>query len=376
MKFQKSLLLLSLFIVTILYSQKQFVFFGSYNWEKGSEAVYVYELDNETGKLTKVASSSDVLNPGYITISPDGKYIYASSDAKVPNYGTVSSFAFDADKKALTFLNQQKTGGENPVYVNVDKTGKWLINVTYNQPTISVFPLLANGQIDSIAQHFKFTEGSGVNPKRQDKAHTHSAVFSPDSRTVLFADLGADKILQYPFAATKQQPLIDNQSTSLNTKPGSGPRHITFCKDGKLVYSIEELAGMISVYDFSDNTLKEIQRIATHPDKIKDGFESSDVHISPDGKFLYATNRGKENNIAIFKVLGDGTLESIGYQKTGGKHPRTFAIDETGKFIIVTNVNSNNVTVFRRNMETGMLKKVGKPVKISHPTCVKTKMYP
>lgn len=375
MKIQKIVLFISFLIGTSLYSQKQFVFFGSYNWDKGSEAVYVYELDNKTGKLTKVASSSDVINPGYITVSSDGNYIYASSDAKTPNYGTVSSFAFDAEKKSLTFLNQQKTGGENPVYVNVDKSVKWLINVTYNQATISVFPLLENGKIDSIAQHFKFTEGSGVNPTRQEKSHTHSAVFAPDYTTVLFADLGADKILQYPFDASQNKPLIYNQSTFINTKPESGPRHITFSKNGKLVYSIEELAGMISVYDFSDSNLKDIQRIATHPDKITEGFESSDVHISPDGKFLYATNRGKENNIAIFKVLNDGKLESIGYQKTGGKHPRTFAIDETGKFIIVTNVNSQDVTVFRRNLETGMLKKVGKPVKINPPTCVKIKMY-
>ncbi|KFC22588.1 lactonase family protein [Epilithonimonas lactis] len=366
-----------LFIVLIyntVFSQREFVFFGSYNWDKGSEAVYVYELDTESGKLTKVASSSDVINPGYITVSNDGKYVYASSDAKMPS-GTVSAFAFDADKKTLTFLNQQKTGGENPVYVNVDKSGKWLINATYNIPTISVFPILDNGKIDSIAQHFTFTEGSGVDPKRQDKAHTHSAVFSPDYKTVLIADLGADKILQYPFDATQKQPLIDSQSTFINTKPGSGPRHITFSKDGKLAYSIEELAGMISVYDFSENKLKEIQRVATHTDKIKEGFESSDVHISPDGKFLYASNRGKENNIAIFKIKEDGTLESIGYQSVKGKHPRTFAIDETGKFIIVTNVNSQNVTVFKRNLETGLLKKVGKPVAIKNVTCVKTKMY-
>ncbi|MDP9955776.1 6-phosphogluconolactonase (cycloisomerase 2 family) [Epilithonimonas hungarica] len=375
MKFQKIFILLSLLIFKSLYSQRQFVFFGSYNWDKGSDAVYVYELDMKTGKLTKVTSSSDVINPGYITVSPDGKYIYASSDAKTPNYGTVSSFAFDADKKSLTFLNQQKTGGENPVYVNIDKSGKWLINATYNQATISVFPLLENGKIDSIAQHFTFTEGSGVDPKRQEKAHTHSAVFSPDYKTVLFADLGADKILQYPFDPTQKQPLIDNQSTFINTKPGSGPRHITFNKDGKLAYSIEELAGMISVYDFSENKLEEIQRIPTHPDEIKEGFESSDIHISPDGKFLYASNRGKENNIAIFKIKENGTLESIGYQSVKGKHPRTFAIDETGKFIIVTNVISQNVTVFKRNLDTGMLKKVGKPVKIKNVTCVKTKMY-
>ena len=374
MNFKKVSLFLSFLIFTSLYSQREFVFFGSYNWDKASEAVYVYELDTESGKLTKVTSSSDVINPGYITVSNDGKYVYASSDAKMPS-GTVSAFAFDADKKSLTFLNQQKTGGENPVYVNVYKSGKLLINATYNIPTISVFPLLENGKIDSIAQHFTFTEGSGVNAKRQDKAHTHSVVFSPDYKTLLVADLGADKILQYPFDATQKQPLIDSQSTFINTKPGSGPRHITFSKDGKLAYSIEELAGMISVYDFWENKLKEIQRIATHTDKIKEGFESSDVHISPDEKFLYASNRGKENNIAIFKIKEGGTLESIGYQSVKGKHPRTFAIDETGKFIIVTNVISQNVTVFKRNLETGMLKKVGKPISIKNVTCVKTKMY-
>jgi len=132
---------------------------------------------------------------------------------------------------------------------------------------------------------------------------------------------------------------------------------------------------MVSVYHFSENELKEIQRIATHTDKVKEGFESSDVHISPDGKFLYASNRGKENNIAIFKIKEDGTLESVGYQSVKGKHPRTFAISESGKFIIVTNVISQKVTVFKRNLETGMLKQVGKPIFIKNVTCVKTKMY-
>jgi len=103
MKIQKIAFLLSLLIFNNLFSQREFVFFGSYNWDKGSEAIYVYELDTETGKLTKVTSSSDVINPGYITVSTDGKYVYASSDAKTPNYGTVSSFAFDAEKKNSNF---------------------------------------------------------------------------------------------------------------------------------------------------------------------------------------------------------------------------------------------------------------------------------
>lgn len=371
---QNLLKLLALFIFASFYSQQQFVFFGSYNWEKNSEGIYVYQLDHETGKLTKITSTKDVVNPSYITISEDGKYIYASSESKIENGGTVSSFRFDKEEKTLKFMNSQESGGENPVYVSVHKNGKWLVNGNYTDASISVYPLFEDGKIDSLAQILKFSEGS-VNPDRQAKAHIHSAVFSPDFNSIFFTDLGADKIRMYPFENTDLKPLNIEQSSFINTKPGTGPRHFIFNKNGKTAYCIEEMAGEISVYDFTENTLKEIQKIPTHPVKIKDGFESSDLHISPDGKFLYATNRGKENNIAIFKIQSNGTLETVGYQKTYGKHPRTFIIDETGKFVIVANTGSNKVTVFKRNLETGLLKKVGKPVKITNVSCVKTKIY-
>jgi 6-phosphogluconolactonase len=248
-----------------------------------------------------------------------------------------------------------------------------LVNGNYTEAGISVYPILENGKIDSLRQLLSFTEGS-VNSDRQEKAHIHSAVFSPNFQTILFADLGADKIRIYPFDSSAIKPLIIDKNNILKTTDESGPRHLTFSKNGKFLYSIEEMVGYLSVYGFSNNIIKPIQRIATHNSKIKEGFESSDVHISPDGKFLYATNRGKENNIAIFKIKEDGTLENIGYQSTYGKHPRTFAISETGKFLIVTNVASNNAVVFKRNIETGMLKKVEK-VKIENVSCVKTKMY-
>lgn len=361
-----------LFFVNV-FGQKEMVFFGSYNWEKEKEGLYVYELNNETGKLSKVASAKDIVNPSYLTISANGKYIYTVSDSKMKNAGSVSSFSFNEKNKTLTYLNSQKSGGENPVYVNVHQNGKWLVNGNYTEAGISVYPILKNGKIDSIRQLLKFTEGS-VNPKRQEKAHVHSVVFSPDYQSLISADLGADKIRIYPFDSSATKPLIIDKSNALKTSDGSGPRHLTFSKNGKFVYNIEEMAGEISVYNFSDNTLNQIQRIPTHNANIKEDFESSDVHISPDGKFLYATNRGKENNIAIFKIRENGTLENIGYQPTHGKHPRTFAITETGKFLIVTNVASNNAVVFKRNFETGILKKVGK-VKIESVSCVNTKSY-
>lgn len=374
MKHNKFYLIASLLLFLNLYSQKQFVFFGSYNWDKTTEGLYVYQLDPATGKLSKVTSVSNVVNPSYLTISPNGKYIYAVTDSKIKNSGSVSAFEFNPDKKALTFINNQKSGGENPVYVNVSKDGKWLVNANYTEGSVSVFPISENGKIDSIAQNIQYTEGSVI-ANRQDRSHVHSTVFSPNFDYLFLADLGADKIRIYPFDPSKKEILNVEKSTFIKTELGSGPRHFIFSPNAKFAYCIEELSGTISAYRFDNNVLNPVQIIATHPETIKEGFESSDVHISPDGRFLYATNRGKEDNIAIFSIDADGLLKHVGYQSTLGKHPRTFIIDETGNFLIVTNVKTQNVVVFKRNSETGLLKKVGKKIKIKNLSCVKTKVY-
>jgi 6-phosphogluconolactonase len=183
-------------------------------------------------------------------------------------------------------------------------------------------------------------------------------------------DLGADKIRCYQFDETQKKPLIEAKVPFTKTDLESGPRHLTFHPNQKFGYCIEEMSGTVSVYQYENGTLNKIQRVNIHPDNITEGFESSDIHISPDGKFLYATNRGKENNIAIFSIAENGFLTNIGYQSTLGKHSRVFAIDETGKFLIVTNVESGNVVVFKRNPKTGLLKKAGKEIKMANVSCV------
>ena len=186
-------------------------------------------------------------------------------------------------------------------------------------------------------------------------------------------DLGADKIRCYAFDENQKKPLAENKNPFTKTDLEAGPRHFTFHPNQKWAYCIEEMAGQISVYNYENGALNKIQRIAAHPDTIKEGFESSDIHISPDGKFLYATNRGKENNIAIFSIDENGHLKNIGYQSTLGKHPRIFAIDESGKFLVASNVITGNVIIFKRNPETGLLKKVGKQIKMQNVSCVQIK---
>ncbi len=368
----KSLLVILLLLFSYTFHSQTYAFFGSYNHDKNKEGLYVYELDTVKGSLKKITSAK-IHNPSYLTLSPNGNFIYACTESKTPNAGSVSSFIFNPEERTLTFLNRQPSGGENPVYCAVHTSGKWLINGNYTESSISVYPINNDGSITKIAQHFEYTEGS-INPNRQANSHIHSTVFSPNGNSVFITDLGSDKIRCYEFDKTAARPLKETVPEFIKTIPGSGPRHFTFHPNGKYTYCIEELSGTISVYTYKNNQLSNIQNIATHDDSVTEGFESSDIHITPNGKFLYATNRGSENNIAIFSIHENGTLKSIGYQSTLGKHPRTFAIDPSGKFIIVTNVNSSSAVVFKLDLSTGQLTKTDE-ANMEHVSCVKIKKY-
>lgn len=366
---QRILIVITFFICISIYSQEAYVFFGSFNHDKNTEGIYVYKLDTISGKLSKITTLKNILNPSFITLSPNNKYLFACTESKTQNAGSVSSFEFTPKNKTLTFINSQKSSGENPVYVTVHKNGKWLINGNYTEGSVSVYPISEDGTIKPISQNIQFLEGS-INPERQNSSHIHSAVFSPNFDYVFLSDLGADKIRCYKFENEKKEPLLIPEEKLTKTTLGSGPRHFTFHPNGEFAYSVEELTGTINVYKYEKGKLDSIQRINTHSKKYKENFESSDIHISPDGLYLYASNRGKENNIAIFEIKADGKLKIVGYQSTFGKHPRIFAIGETGKFLIATNTISGNVFVFKRNIKTGLLKKVGKKLEIKNVSCV------
>ncbi|WP_428067909.1 lactonase family protein [Chryseobacterium gambrini] len=367
-------LFITIFSCLQLYAQHTYVFFGSFNWEKETEGIYVYELNTQNGKLSKIASVSGISNPSFLTLSPNGKYLFACTESKTKNGGSVSSFEFNPDKKTLQFISKQSSGGENPVYLTVHPSGKWLVNGNYTEGSVSVYPISGNGTLEPFVQNIQFSEGS-VNPDRQDRAHIHSTVFSPDSDYLFLPDLGADKIRAYRFYGEKNTPLQEAEIPFIKTTLGAGPRHFTFHPNGKFAYCIEEMGGAASVYAYKNGNLKPLQRIFTHPETCKEDFESSDVHISPDGKFLYASNRGKENNIAIFSIQDDGSLKTIGYQSVKGKHPRTFNLDPSGQFLITANTATNNVTVFKRNPETGLLKKAGRKIKIRNVSNVQIRRY-
>ena len=230
-----TILLLSLLMSLHSNAQNTYVFIGSYNLDNTQEGIYVYRLTPK-GALKKVTSVK-VHNASYLNLSPDGKYLYACTDTKTPNAGSISSYEFNAQQRTLTFINSQRSGGENPVYLSVHKSGKWLVNANYTEGSASVYSL-ENGKISPFVQNFQYSTEHSVDPKRQERSHVHSSVFSPKNDFVFMPDLGADKIRCYQFDSSQKQPLQAAQNPFTKTVEGSGPRHFTFHPNGKFAYCI------------------------------------------------------------------------------------------------------------------------------------------
>ena len=350
-------------------SQSFYLFAGTYT-SKGSKGIYVYQFDAKTGTAKLISNTDSVVNPSYLAISPDGKFIYSVNETGGDQPGYVSAFSFDKTSGRLTFINSQASGGDHPCYITIDKTNRWVMVGNYSGGNIAALPVNKDGSLYPYAQLIQHP-ASNVNKARQGKAHVHATVFSPDQRWLFTPDLGMDAVIIYPFTPTASQPLSEKSSAVVKTLTGNGPRHFVFHPTKKTAYLIEELSGTVAVYAYSNGKLKFLQRFATHPSDYKGAIGSADIHLSPDGKFLYASNRGEANTITIFLVAPDGRLQWKGYQSTNGIHPRNFMIDPTGNWLLVANRDTDNIVVFRRNKLTGLLRDSGNEIKLSNPVFLK-----
>lgn len=346
-------------------SQDYFLLTGTYT-NGDSRGIYINRFDGKSGKITSGAVKDSVENPSYLAVTGDHKFVYAVNEngGKMP--GEVSAFAFDASSGSLKFLNKQPTSGDHPCYVAVDRTGRWLFTANYTGGSLSAFPLLENGSIGVLAQLISF-KGKGAT-SRQEKPHVHTTVFTPDQKHLLVTDLGLDRIMVYRFNPAATKPLSPAPSVSFKVPPGSGPRHLSFHPTKPYLYLINELSGEVSVFSYKDDRFKHLQNISSHPDNYTGAKGSADIHVSPDGRFVYATNRGDANTIAVFAVdEKTGKLAFKGAQSTLGVHPRNFTIEPSGKYLLVANRDSNNVVVFTIDPETGMLTAVGEPFVVPSP---------
>ena len=363
---------------SLLYAQgdsRSFLFIGSYTGGKPDQGLYIYTFNTKTGALNEAYVVDQITNPSFITLSPNGKYLYAGADTKMPDTGSVMSFRIDTLSGQLKFLNRQSSGGDNPVYLTVHKNGRYLVNGNYSGGSVSVLPINADGSLKPYSQRIVF-EDSSIIKERQEKSHIHATVFSPQYDFIYLPDLGGDKIRIFRFDESLEQPLVYPDKYLVEAVPGSGPRHFTFHPNGRYAYSMEELSGMVSVYAFDDGELDDQQRIFAYS-KPCDFYWSADIHVSPDGKFLYASNRREdENTIAIFSInQTNSQLTLVGHQSTYGDHPRNFTLDPTGNFLLVANMLTNNVVVFKRDVKTGLLKKTKHEIHVPSPSCLVMRTY-
>lgn len=341
---------------------------GTYT-DGDSKGIYTFRFNQETGESVSL-SEAEVSNPSYLTITENnsGTYVYAVSEHG-DGREAVNAFALDKPTGKLTFINKENAMGADPCYIAGN--GKNVVTANYSGGSISVFPLDKDGTVLSASDVIKF-EGSGPIEGRQEKAHLHCVQFSPDGKHLFATNLGTDQIYKFDVnqsadAKNKEKLLTIGTPPFVTIKPGSGPRHLTFAPNGKYAYLISELAGTVTVFRYGNGNLEEIQTILAD-DRQAQG--SGDIHISPDGKFVYATNRLENDGIAIFRVNeNDGTLERIGYEQTG-IHPRNFIITPNGKYLLLASRDDNAIQVFERNQDTGLLQNVRKDIKISKPVCI------
>ncbi|WP_326937383.1 lactonase family protein [Flavobacterium sp. PL11] len=334
---------------------------GTYTTKCDSKGIYVYDFDAKTGDFNYKNATENVINPSYLTVSSDNQFVYAVNENGTES--TISSFKFDSITGKLNFLNKENSQGEDPCYIINDNKNVLVAN--YSSGTIAVFGKNSDGSITKakqVIQHQKST----VNQK---KPNAHQVIFSPDQKYVLANDLGIDKVYSYSYNWDSVNEILKVKD-SIATEVTNGPRHLTFSKNGRFVYLLQELTGAITVFSYLDGVLKKIDQNTTISTGFKGTIGAADIHISPDGKFLYATNRGSANDISIFRILENGKLKLQGRNSTLGEGPRNFAIDPTGNFLLVAHQYTNDVVIFKRNKKTGKLTDTKKKINLCSPVCL------
>jgi 6-phosphogluconolactonase len=349
---------------------------GTYTGSGKSHGIYVYRFDADNGSITPLATAQTV-NPSYLVVSRDRQHVYAVNELPGDNgpatqRGGISAFRFDPPSGRIDFVNKVSSDGNDPAYLALSPDGKYLLAANYSVASdpggsFAVFPLEGDRVGPSVLTVHH--DGSGPVKGRQDNSHVHSTVFSPDGHYLFAQDLGADKIYSYRYTPDGSRGLFGpTDSRYTLVKPGSGPRHLIFDQAGKHAYVTTEMNASVLVYNYADGKLSLQQTWPMTAPGFKGKIGGGAIHLSPDGRFLYATNRGDVNEILTYAVNpSDGHLKLLGRTSTLGKTPREFAIDPTGRWLIVGNQDSDSVYFFRRNPETGELASDPKRVEIGSP---------
>ncbi len=344
------------------------VYVGTYT-DGASRGIYRFRFDPATGKAETPVLAAEARNPSFLALHPSGRFLYAvgeGDDFAGRPTGVVSAFGVADASGELTPLNQQASEGKGPCHLSVDRAGRHLLVANYGSGTVAALKIAPDGRLEP-ASSIRSHRGTGPDAARQQGPHAHGIYLDPGERHALAPDLGADRVFVYRFdAAGRLEP---HGAAALEA--GSGPRHLAFDPGGQRVYVINELRSTVTVfaYDARSGQLGALQTISTLPADYRGANTAAEIAVSPDGRFVYASNRGHDS-LAVFAVAADGRLKTPGFAASGGRTPRHFALDPSGRFLLVADQSSDRIVVFRLDPATGSPAAVVTSVALPKPVCL------
>lgn len=356
-------------------SKHPFVFVGTYTEKEGSQSkgIYAYRMDSSSGELSFLWEAQGIINPSYLEIHPSQKWLYAVNEVQSfggQEGGGVTAFSIEQGSGEVSLLNAQPSQGKDPCYISIEQTGRFVLVANYSSGTLAMFPIEAQtgslGPAADVIRHF----GWSIHPERQTAPHAHCILPDPKNRFVVSIDLGLDKLLIYEMDLELGKL---NRHAEVNVRAGAGSRHLTFHPNGQYAYLINELNATLVGYRYHSvsGSFEELQTVPALPTDFAGENSCADLHITPDGKHLYGSNRGHDSIVCFVIDPATGLLTYRHHTATGGREPRNFAIDPTGTFLLAANQNSHNIVTFRIDPESGALSNTGYETMISMPVCVK-----
>lgn len=349
------------------------LFVGTYT--KGdSKGIYVYRFDAKSGETTSLGLAAETENPSFLAVDPSQRFLYAVNELtqyKGAPSGAVTGFAIDRATGKLSALNEVASRGADPCYIAFDKTGKYVLVANYTGGNVAVFPVSNDGRL-GIATAFVQHVGVGKNPERQEGPHAHWIETTADNRFAIAADLGLDELLTYRFDASKGS-LTPNHPPFVKVEPGAGPRHVAFHLDGHFAYVVDELGSTINgfAFDPKKGEFHPLQTVSTLPAGFKGSNDTAEIHVHPNGKFLFASNRGHDSIVVFAVDQKTGRLTLVDHFSTQGKTPRNFEIDPTGTRLFAANQDSGTIVVFQIDPATGRLTPTGQVLHVPSPVSLR-----
>ena len=337
----------------------------------GSEGIYVYRQDPDSGALTHLHTVTGVLNPSFLALDPAERFLFAVNEAREfggEETGAVSSFALDERTGIPRFLNQVPSGGSNPCHLAVAPTSRHLLVANHEHGRVAVLPVGEDGRLSPPTD---ICQDEPRDPTGQLRPHAHFVTPDPAGRFILSTDTGTDRIMVYRLDPRAGR-LLPHEPPWAETHPGGSPRHLAFHPSGRYLYTNGEADLTLSVfrYDAARGLLSYLDSAATVPDGVAGRLSTAQVLAHPNGRFVYVSNRGHDS-IAVFRAdPGTGEVARIANEPTQGRTPRNFAIDPAGRFLYVANQNSASIVCFRIDEETGLLAPTPQVASVPAPTCV------